>query len=324
MGVKRVIDSAFWTDGKVDEFSPEDKYFLLYLLTNPFTKQLGIYEISVKQAAFQLGYSEDAFRVLLDRFENKYHMILFSKETNEIAILNFLRHSILKGGKPVEDCIKREMTLVKNRTLIDKVFRHLKDKKGLTGTVKKIIIEYFNENNNDIQNDNDNDNDNESTGHDTSPVRSTVREEASAPSDPPAPPEEKEDKPKKLKCGEYKHVLLTKEEIEKLTKEKGAYKVGQAIKFLDEYIEETGYKRKSHYLSIKRWVFDAIDEKERKNPKARQASFEASSFDADEFFEAAMAHSFDDDLVGVKTAANDEGIRERANELRGKLGQGAR
>lgn len=321
MGVKRIVDSAFWTDGKVDDFSPEDKYFLLYLLTNPFSKQLGIYEISVKQAAFQLGYSEDAFRVLLDRFENKYHMILFSKETSEIAILNFLRHSILKGGKPVEDCIKREMVLVKNRTLIDKVFRHLNGRKGLTGTVKKIIIEYFNENNNDIHNDNENDNDNESTVDDTSPVRSTVREEASAPPDPPAP---KEDKSKKLKCGEYKHVLLTKEEIEKLTSEIGAYKVGQAIKFLDEYIEETGYKRKSHYLSIKRWVLDAIAEKERKNPKARQASFESSSFDPDEFFAAAMAHSFDDDIVGVKTAANDEGIRARADELRGKLGQGAR
>ena len=49
MGIKRVIDTSFWTDGKVDEFSPEDKYFMLYLLTNPFSKQLGIYEISVKQ-----------------------------------------------------------------------------------------------------------------------------------------------------------------------------------------------------------------------------------------------------------------------------------
>ena len=33
MGIKRIVDTSFWTDGKVDEFSPEDKYFLLYLLT---------------------------------------------------------------------------------------------------------------------------------------------------------------------------------------------------------------------------------------------------------------------------------------------------
>ena len=112
MGIKRIVDTTFWTDGKVDEFSPEDKYFMLYLLTNPFSTQLGIYEISTKQAAFQMGYSVDALKVLLDRFENKYNMILFSKETNEIAIINFLRHSIMKGGAPVRDCLIKEMKKV--------------------------------------------------------------------------------------------------------------------------------------------------------------------------------------------------------------------
>lgn len=192
MGIKRIVDTAFWTDGKVDEFSPEDKYFMLYLLTNPFSKQLGIYEISIKQAAFQLGYSMDAVKVLIDRFENKYKMIIFSEETNEIAILNFLRHSVVKGGKPVADCIQREMKLVKNRGLIDIVFSHIKDKEDLNQTVKKVIDTYYeinneinNDNNNDnnnafdnaddVENENDNDNDNERTVDVSSPVRSTYR-----------------------------------------------------------------------------------------------------------------------------------------------------
>ena len=52
MGVKRVIDVSFWTDDKVVEhFSPEDKYFMLYILTNPHTTQLGIYPLSTKMAA---------------------------------------------------------------------------------------------------------------------------------------------------------------------------------------------------------------------------------------------------------------------------------
>jgi len=165
MGIKRPVDTAFWTDGKVDEFSPEDKYFMLYLLTNPFTKQLGIYEISIKQAAFQMGYSMDAFNVLLERFENKYKMILFSRETSEVAILNFLRHSVMTGGKPVEDCIRKEMEFVKNKKLIDAVFSHIQGKK-LNDTVRKIVDEYMNEN--DIQNDNNNDNENERTVDDSS------------------------------------------------------------------------------------------------------------------------------------------------------------
>ena len=163
MGIKRIVDTTFWTDGKVDDFTPEDKYFMLYLLTNPFTTQLGIYEISIKQAAFQMGYSTDAFNALLERFQNKYNMIVFSKSTNEIAILNFLRHSIIKGGKPVEDCLLKEIAKVKNKKLIKTVFNFISDKDDLNDTVRKIINMYEN----DIDNDNDNDNDNEVSYHDS-------------------------------------------------------------------------------------------------------------------------------------------------------------
>jgi uncharacterized phage protein (TIGR02220 family) len=168
MGIKRIVDTSFWTDGKVDEFSPEDKYFMLYLLTNPFSTQLGIYEISVKQVAFQLGYSVDSVNVLLDRFENKYGIIIYSKRTNEVAIKNFLRHSIIKGGKPVEDCIKKEMSKVKNKNLIREVFEFISEKDDLNETVKKIINEY------EDDNENDNDNENDVSYHDSSTIREIV------------------------------------------------------------------------------------------------------------------------------------------------------
>jgi len=75
--MKRVIDTAFWTDDKVvDMFTPEDKLFFLYLLTNPHTTQIGIYPLNKKIMAFEIGYSIEAIDVLLDRFENKYHIIL--------------------------------------------------------------------------------------------------------------------------------------------------------------------------------------------------------------------------------------------------------
>lgn len=173
MGIKRIIDTSFWTDGKVDEFSPEDKYFMLYLLTNPFTTQLGIYEISIKQAAFQLGYSIEAVKVLIDRFESKYGMILFSPKTNEIAIKNFLRHSIVKGGAPVRDCLVKELKKVKNKELIALVFSHIKGSESLNETVKSIIAEYEEKNgtlyySNEKNNENDNENDNDVSYHDSS------------------------------------------------------------------------------------------------------------------------------------------------------------
>ena len=172
MGIKRIVDTSFWTDGKVDEFSPEDKYFMLYLLTNPFSTQLGIYEISIKHVAFQLGYSDDSVRVLIDRFENKYGIILYSPQTNEIAIKNFLRHSIVKGGKPVKDCIEKEMKKVKNKDLIRNVFGFLTTKDGLNVTVNEIITEYKNVNDNQ----NDNDNDNERIVHESSTNRPSAQQ----------------------------------------------------------------------------------------------------------------------------------------------------
>ena len=58
--------------------------------------------------------------------------------------------------------------------------------------------------------------------------------------------------------GEYKHVRLTDKERDKLMDEFGESETLAAIKYLDEYIEEKGYKAKSHYLSMRRWVFEAV------------------------------------------------------------------
>ena len=95
MAIKRVVNTEFWIDDKVvDLFSPEDKYFMLYLLTNPHTTQLGIYKLNAKVAAFELGYSVEAVKTLLERFENKYGLIRYSNETQEVAVKNYLKHSL--------------------------------------------------------------------------------------------------------------------------------------------------------------------------------------------------------------------------------------
>ena len=70
---------------------------------------------------------------------------------------------------------------------------------------------------------------------------------------------------KKNIYGEYQHVRLTDEERDKLMDEYGEAETSAAIKYLDEYIEMKGYKAKSHYLCIKKWVFDAVN---RDKPKS--------------------------------------------------------
>lgn len=71
-------------------------------------------------------------------------------------------------------------------------------------------------------------------------------------------------KPSKRRHGEYQKVLLTDEELRKLTDEFGDEKTEKAITYLDEYIAEKNYKSRSHYLAIRRWVFDALDRQTKK------------------------------------------------------------
>ena len=71
-------------------------------------------------------------------------------------------------------------------------------------------------------------------------------------------------KPEKHKYGEYKHVMLTDDELAKLQTEHGYEETEAAIKYLDEYTEMKGYKCKSHYLAIKKWVYDAVKEKKQR------------------------------------------------------------
>lgn len=74
--------------------------------------------------------------------------------------------------------------------------------------------------------------------------------------------------PPKIVFGEYKHVKLTEDEFVKLGKDYGSTRRDEAIKFLDEYIEQKpGYKNESHNLCIRKWVFDAVDEQKRKASK---------------------------------------------------------
>lgn len=184
MGIKRVVDVDFWNDEKVmDTFTPEDKLFFLYLLTNPHTTQLGIYAINPKYINVELGYSLESVNALLDRFENQYGIIKYSKETKEIAVKNFLKHSIIKGGAPVRDCLIRELKAVKNKELITFVFAHIKQYEHINKTVKDIISEYEERNgeivycydkrkiakkeNNENDNVNDNENENEVSSDDT-------------------------------------------------------------------------------------------------------------------------------------------------------------
>ncbi|MEH7504097.1 DnaD domain protein [Neobacillus drentensis] len=122
MAKYRMVRTDFWKNPKVsEEMTPEDKYFYLYLLTNPQTTQIGIYKITKKQMAFDLGYSIESVHSLMERFINHHKLIRYNPETRELAIKNWGKDNLQKGGKPVMDCIYSELKDVEDTSLIQYV-----------------------------------------------------------------------------------------------------------------------------------------------------------------------------------------------------------
>jgi DnaD/phage-associated family protein len=118
----RMVRVDFWRNPVVlEEMSPEDKYFYLYLLTNPNTTQIGIYQITKKQMAFDLGYSIESVHVLMERFIHHHKVIRYNPETRELAIKNWGKYNLQKGGKPIMDCIYSELKEVVDKSLIQYV-----------------------------------------------------------------------------------------------------------------------------------------------------------------------------------------------------------
>ena len=115
MAYYRNISTTFWTDRKVDdEFTPEDKYFYLYLLTNPHTNITGCYEISVKQMSRETGYNEETIKRLLKRFQNEHKVIRYDNNTKEVFLINWNKYNwnssekLKKAVLKVADYIKSE------------------------------------------------------------------------------------------------------------------------------------------------------------------------------------------------------------------------
>ena len=118
MAKYRNVSVKFWSDDFVTEnLTPEKRYFFLYLLTNEHTSQCGIYQITVRQMAFETGYNHDTVENLLKFFEEK-GKIKWSRSTNEIAIKNFVKYNP-QGSPKVKVFVEKELKEVKNRDLLE-------------------------------------------------------------------------------------------------------------------------------------------------------------------------------------------------------------
>lgn len=100
MAIYRNVSMSFWTDNKIaDDFTPEDKYFYLYLFTNPHTNLCGCYEVSIGQIAYETGYTKETIERIIDRFEKVHKVVSYSPTSKEILLINWHRYNWTNSEK---------------------------------------------------------------------------------------------------------------------------------------------------------------------------------------------------------------------------------
>lgn len=100
MALYRNIHLSFWQDTKVtDDFTPEDRYFYLYLLTNPHTNLCGCYEISIKQMTNEMGYDVKKVGKLIDRFSFTHNLIRYARSERELLIFHWSKYNWTSSEK---------------------------------------------------------------------------------------------------------------------------------------------------------------------------------------------------------------------------------
>lgn len=99
MAIHRNIQMSFWTDSKIcDEFSPNEKYMYLYLMTNPHTNLCGCYEVSIRQIVFETGLDKKTVSNLLNDLKGK-GVIDIAEETHELLLIHWHRYNWTSSDK---------------------------------------------------------------------------------------------------------------------------------------------------------------------------------------------------------------------------------
>lgn len=117
MAAYRQVHISFWQDPYIEDLSPKEKYFYLYLMTNSRTKQCGCYEISMKLIKYETGLTQQEIDAYIEKL-SAGKKIGYDKENQEFLLLNWLKHNSFKSPK-VLACIEKELEFVKTQSFID-------------------------------------------------------------------------------------------------------------------------------------------------------------------------------------------------------------
>lgn len=92
---RRTINTKMWEDPFFEDLSPNEKLVFIYLITNPMTNILGIYEVSLKRISFDTGVDKNTIKKALETFQSNGKVYYIQ---NYIIMPNFLKNQALNGN----------------------------------------------------------------------------------------------------------------------------------------------------------------------------------------------------------------------------------
>lgn len=145
MAIYRNISMGFWTDPKVvDDFTPEDKYFYIYVLTNPHTNLCGCYEVSIKQMVDETGYNADTIQRLLNRFRDVHKVLEYCNDTKELLLYRWCKYNWTSSHK-LDKPLEKEIKAVKSkrfREYISRLYKQREDREPFDCDIDTVSIPY--------------------------------------------------------------------------------------------------------------------------------------------------------------------------------------
>ena len=121
LAIYRQLHTTFWKDKRVGEWNKDQKLFFLYLLSNDYTTQCGVYEFNKRYAKFELDMTTEEINKQLD-FLVSEGRIVFNEKAEELMIVNWLKYNSARSPK-VAAVIDKELREVKTLEFEKEVIR---------------------------------------------------------------------------------------------------------------------------------------------------------------------------------------------------------
>lgn len=114
----RVIRQELWSQPDFQDYSTEKKLMWIYLQTGSNANQLGIYRFMPRYASLETGLSIEQIESIMEEFVSE-GLIRYNRETSEVCVFCFMRDQANNGGKAFTQCVERDLSKVRDKSLID-------------------------------------------------------------------------------------------------------------------------------------------------------------------------------------------------------------